>query len=85
MVSDVEIRFEWQTSGEFVSNHFTLQKHYRSGAGLVWNEDVLKMAKNILLPSNQSWKNSRGWTWGNKPHLAGYTPVLLTLHFNNLI
>jgi hypothetical protein len=36
VVSDVEIRFEWQTSGEFDSNHFTLQKHYRAGAGLVW-------------------------------------------------
>jgi hypothetical protein len=36
VVSDVEIRYEWQTSGEFVSNHFTLQKHFRAGAGLVW-------------------------------------------------
>jgi hypothetical protein len=36
VVSDVEIRYDWQTSGEFDSNHFTLQKHYRAGAGLVW-------------------------------------------------
>jgi hypothetical protein len=36
VVSDVEIRYDWQTSGEFVSNHFTLQKHYRAGAGLLW-------------------------------------------------
>jgi hypothetical protein len=36
VVSDVEIRFEWQTSGQFPGNDFTLQKHFRSGAGLVW-------------------------------------------------
>jgi hypothetical protein len=35
VVSDVEIRYDWQTSGEFDSNHFTLQKHYRAGTGLV--------------------------------------------------
>jgi hypothetical protein len=36
VVSDVEIRYEWQTSGQFPGNDFTLQIHYRAGAGLVW-------------------------------------------------
>jgi RHS repeat-associated protein len=36
VVSETEIRYEWVTEDEHPGNHFTLQKHFRSGAGLVW-------------------------------------------------
>jgi hypothetical protein len=32
----VEIRYEWVIEGQHPGNDFTLQKHYRAGAGLVW-------------------------------------------------
>jgi hypothetical protein len=33
VVSDTEIRYEWQMSGQFPGNDFTIQRHDHAGAG----------------------------------------------------